>query len=178
MIPRRSFDPRTAGNLVLWLDDDQAAGRWGAKVGPAATQAATNNRPALAERNARPVLLFDGINDTLALPTLSLSGWHAFAVANPSSATAQTILHVAVSSTQSFTLSSSASGWAVLTASGAPATTPAFYGADSRVGANWSGGALKSFFNGSVGEILVYDATLSADQATAVTRHLTAKWGL
>lgn len=178
MIPRRSFDPRTAGNLVLWLDDDQASGRWGAKVGSAATQAATNNRPTLADRNARPVLSFDGINDTLALPTISLSGWHAFAVANPSSSTTQTVLYVAASSTQSFTLSSSAAGWAVLTASGSPTTASALYGVDSRVGANWSGGALKGFFNGSVGEILVYDAALSADQATAVTRYLTAKWGL
>lgn len=178
MIPRRSFDPRAAGSLLLWLDDDQSPSRWGAKVGSAATQAATNNRPSLSSRNARPVLSFDGINDTLALPALATAAWHAFVVANPASSTTQTLLHVASSSTQSFTLSSSSSGWALRTASGSPTTAAALYGADSRVGANWSGGALKNFFNGQIGEILVYGAALSSANAAAVSRYLTVKWGL
>lgn len=178
MIPRPSFDPRSIGNLVLWLDDDQSTGRWSAKLGASATQLATNNQPAISSRNSRPVLSFDGINDTLALPTITLSGWHAFVVANPASASAQTVLYIASSGTQSFTLNSSAAGWVVLSASGSPSTSPAFYGVDSRIGANWSGGALKGFFNGLIGEILVYDAALTSAQSTAVTRYLSAKWGI
>lgn len=178
MIPRQSFDPRTAGNLVLWLDDAQAVGRWTAKVGSDAVQAATNNQPAVSARNFRPVLSFDGINDTLAMPTIALSGWHAFVAANPSSASNQTLLYIAASGTQSFSLNSSAAGWAVLTASGSPSTSQALYGVDSRVGARWDGGALKGFFSGQIAEILVYDATLSAAQATAVTRYLSGKWGI
>lgn len=178
MIPRRSFDPRTAGTLVLWLDDGQAVGTWTANVGSNATQAATNNQPSVSSRNSRPVLSFDGINDTLALPTLSLSTWHAFAVANPSSASSQTVLYLAASGTQSFALNSSAAGWAVLSASGSPTTSPALYGVDSRVGAKWDGGALKGFFSGQIAEVLVYSAALTSEQATAVTRYLSGKWGI
>lgn len=178
MIERRSFDPRSVGGLVLWLDDDQSVGQWTAKLGVNATQNATNNQPAKAAVGSRPVLSFDGINDTLALPTFSMSTWHAFAVANPATSSTQTVLYLASSGTQSFTLASSASGMAVLTASGSPSTSPVFYGVDSRVGAGWSGGALKGFYQGTIGEVLVYDATLSAAQATAVTRYLRSKWGI
>lgn len=175
MIPRRSFDPRSIGNPVLWLDDAQSVGQWSAKIGPNATQTATNNQPAVSSRNSRPVLSFDGINDTLAFPGIALSGWHVFAVVNPEFATSQTVLSIASSSTQALVLSSSATGWAVLAASGSPVTAQAL---DSRIGARWDGGALKGFYRGSIGEVLVYDAPLTADQATAVTRYLSAKWGI
>ena len=178
MIPRRSFDPRSIAGITLWLDDAQSLGQWSAKVGPIATQNATNNQPALATYGARPVLAFDGINDTLALPTISLSAWHAFAVVNPSVATSQPVLHIAASTTQSFTLSSAATGWRIISASGSPTTAAAFFGADSRVGARWDGGALKGFFNGQIGEVLVYSAALASAQSTAVTRYLSAKWGI
>lgn len=178
MILRRSFDPRSIGGLVLWLDDAQSVGQWSAKIGSSATQTATNNQPAVSAVGARPALSFDGINDTLALPTLALSGWHAFAVVNPATSSSQTVLYIAASGTQSFSLSSSASGLAILTASGSPSTSAAFYGVDSRVGAGWNGGALKGFYKGLIGEILVYDSALTTEQATAVNRYLTAKWGL
>lgn len=175
MIWRRSFDPRSIGNLVLWLDDSQSVGQWSAKIGPNATQTATNNQPSASSRNSRPVLSFDGINDTLSLPSITLSGWHAFAVVNPAVASSQTVLSIASSSTQALVLSSSATGWAVLAASGSPVTAQAL---DSRIGARWDGGALKGFYRGSIGEVLVYDAPLTADQATAVTRYLSSKWGI
>ena len=178
MIPRRTFDPRAIAGIVLWLDDAQSVGQWSAKVGPHATQTATNNRPGLAAYGSRPVLSFDGINDTLALPTIALSGWHAFAVVNPEVATPQTVLYLAASGTQSFTLSSSATGWRVISASGSPATSNVLYGVDSRVGGGWDGGALKGFYKGLLGEVVVYNAALSAGQADAVTRYLSAKWGL
>lgn len=175
MIWRRSFDPRSIGNLVLWLDDSQAVGQWSAKIGPHATQTATNNQPAVSSRNSRPVLAFDGINDTLSFPGISLSGWHAFAVVNSAVPTPQAVLSIASSSTQAFVLSSSALGRAVVAASGGPLTAQAL---DSRIGARWDGGALKGFYKGSIGEVLVYDAPLTSDQATAVTRYLSAKWGI
>lgn len=175
MIWRRSFDPRSVGNLVLWLDDSQSVGQWSAKIGPSATQTATNNQPAASSRNSRPVLSFDGINDTLAFPGITLSGWHVFAVVNPAVASSQTVLSIASSSTQALVLSSSATGWAVLAASGSPVTAQAL---DSRIGARWDGGALKGFYRGSIGEVLVYDAALTSAQATAVTRYLSAKWGI
>lgn len=178
MIWRRSFDPRSISGLVLWLDDSQSLGQWSAKIGSNATQTATNNQPALSTIGVRPALSFDGINDSLTLPTFALSTWHAFAVVNPSTSSQQTVLHMAASGTQSFTLSSSASGLAVLSGSGSPTTSAAFYGSDSRVGAGWSGGALKNFYSGLIGEVLVYNATLSSAQSTAVTRYLSAKWGI
>lgn len=178
MIPRRSLDPRSIGGLVLWLDDAQSVGQWSAKIGPNAVQNATNNQPALATYGSRPVLAFDGINDTLSLPTIFLSAWHAFAVVNASVATSQPVLHVAASTTQSFTLSSAATGWRVISASGSPTASNAFFGADSRVGAKWDGGAMKGFFQGQIGEVLVYNAALSFAQAAGVTRYLSAKWGI
>lgn len=178
MIRVRPFDPRAVGGIVLWLDDTQAVGQWTAKHGPSATQTATNNQPSLATSGARSVLSFDGINDTLSFPAVSLSAWHAFAVANPATSSTQTVLHIASSGTQSFSMSSSASGLAIITASGSPSTSQALYGADSRVGAGWSGGALKDFFRGTIGEILVYDAVLSASQVAAINRYLSGKWGL
>lgn len=178
MIPRRAFDPRSIPGIVLWLDDAQSVGQWSAKVGASATQTATNNRPGISAYGSRPVLSFDGINDTLALPTFSIAEWHAFAVACPDSATQQTVLYLAASGTQSYTLSSSASGWQVISTSGSPATSSALYGVDSRVGGGWSGGSLKGFYKGLLGEVVVYSSALSTAQANAVTRYLSAKWGL
>lgn len=178
MIPRRSFDPRSIGGLLLWLDDSQTAREWSAKFGSSAVQTATNNQPTVSSIGTRPALSFDGINDTLSLPVTTLSTWHAFAVVNPATSTTQTVIHLASSGTQSFTLSSSAAGLAVISASGNPSTSAAFYGVDGRIGAGWSGGSLKNFYKGLIGEVLVYDATLSSPQATAITRYLSAKWGL
>lgn len=184
MIPRKTFDPRTIGNLALWLDasDAPAVGTWLDKSGNArnAAQLATNNQPALTNNAiaGRPALSFDGINDTLALPLISLSAWHAFAVVSPSIASSRTVLHLSASSTQYFTLSVGTTGAKVITASGSPSTGNALYGVDTRIGAGWDGGALKAFYGGLIGEILVYSAALSTGPATAVTRYLQGKWGL
>lgn len=184
MIRRKIFDPRTIGNLALWLDasDAPATGTWLDKSGNArhAEQLATNNQPALTSNAiaSRPALLFDGINDSLAIPVVSLAAWHAFAVVNPNLASQRTVFHWAASTTSVFTLSASTTGAQVVTASGSPSTAPAQYGTDMRIGAGWDGGALKKFFGGYLGEILVYSAALSSDQAAAVTRYLSGKWGL
>lgn len=178
MIPRRAFDPRSVAGIAIWLDDAQSAGQWSARIGPSAVQNATNNQPVLTAYRSRPALSFDGINDTLAMPTMFLSAWHAFAVVNPAVSTVQTALYIAASSTQSFSLKSSATGWRVISTSGGPTTTAAFYASDSRVGGGWDGGALKGFYKGSIGEVLVYNAALSSSQEAAVSRYLAAKWGL
>lgn len=184
MIPRKTFDPRTVGQLALWLDasDAPATGAWLDKSGNArhAAQLATNNQPALTTNAiaGRPALSFDGVNDTMAIPIIPLTAWHAFAVVSPSSASSRTVLHIAPSVTQYLQLTSSATGVQVVSTSGTPTTAAALYGADTRVGAGWDGGALKSFYGGLIGEIVVYTAALSAGQATAVTRYLQGKWGL
>lgn len=184
MIRRKIFDPRTIGNLSLWLDasDQPAVGTWADKSGNArnASQLATNNQPELALNaiGGRPALLFDGINDCLSIPVISLAAWHAFAVVNPTLASQRTVLHLAASTTSVFTLSASTTGSQVVSASGSPATVQAQYGSDTKVGASWDGGALKKFFSGHIGEILVYGAALSSDQAATVTRYLSGKWGL
>lgn len=184
MIPRKAFDPRTIGNLALWLDasDAPAIGTWLDRSGNArnASQLATNNQPTLTVNAlaGRPALLFDGINDSLALPVFAMSAWHAFAAVSPSIASSRTVLYLSPSTTQSLALSASTTGVQVVTASGSPATVSALYGVDGRIGAKWDGGALKSFYGGLVGEVLVYSATLSSDQAAAVTRYLSGKWGI
>lgn len=181
MIPRQTFDPRTIGGLALWLDasDQPSAGTWLDKSGNArnAAQLATNNQPALNAIGGRSALLFDGINDTLSLPIVSLAAWHAFAVVSPSIASQRTVLQLAASETAQFTLSASTTGLQVVTASGSPVTTAALYGSDSRIGASWDSGALKKFYGGLIGEILVYDAALATGQSDAVTRYLSRKWG-
>lgn len=181
MILRQPFDPRSIGGIALWLDaaDAPAAGQWLDKSGNArnAAQLATNNQPALTSNAmaGRPALYFDGINDTLSLSTVPLSAWHAFAACAPANSGA--VLYIAAGSTQSFTLSSSGSS-GVMTASGSPSTSAALYGIDSRVGAAWDQGALKSFYKGYIGEIIVYSAALTSSQAAAVTRYLSRKWGV
>lgn len=184
MIPRKSFDPRTVGVVALWLDasDAPAVGTWQDKSGNGrnAAQLATNNQPALTPNSlaGKPAVSFDGLNDTLAIPIMALTEWHAFAVVSPSMASPRTVLHVAASSTQYFQLTASTTGAQVASTSGSPTTTNALYGVDTRVGAAWDGGALKAFFSGLVGEILVYNAALAAGPAAAVTRYLQGKWGL
>ena len=100
---------------------------------------------------------------------------HAFAAHSP--ANSGTLLYLSASSTQSFSLASSGSP-VVAVASGAPASAPALYAADSRVGAGWDQGALKGFYKGVIGEIIVYSSSLTASQANAVTRYLSRKWGV
>ncbi len=181
MILSRPFDPRSIGGLALWLDasDAPSAGQWADKSGNArnAIQLATNNQPALTSSAmaGRPALYFDGINDTLSLATIPLTAWHAFAACAPTNSGA--VLYVAAGTTQSFTLYSAGSS-GVLTASGSATTSSALYGIDSRIGAAWSDGALKSFYKGYIGEILVYSAALTTGQAAAVTRYLSRKWGV
>ena len=184
MIRRKIFDPRTIGTLALWLDasDQPAAGTWLDKSGNSrnASQLATNNQPELAlnVQAGRPGLLFDGINDCLSIPVISLSAWHAFAVVNPNVASQKTVLHVTAGTTSIFTLSASTTGAQVVSASGNATTVSAQYGADTKIGASWDGGALKKFFSGHICELLVYSAELSSDQAASVTRYLSGKWGL
>lgn len=178
MIWKRTFDPRSLGNLVLWLDDRQASGAWTARVGQNATQPATNNQPKLATIGSRPALSFDGINDSLSLPVIALAAWHAFAVVNPSVSAAKTVLKIFASGTQAFTLQSSSTGLQVVSASGSPTQVTESFPVDSTIGAGRDGGVVKDFYSGLIGEVLVYSSALSETQATAVARYLTAKWGV
>jgi hypothetical protein len=177
VIPVRSFNPRSIASLALWLDGADTPGQWLDKSGNSrnAVQLATNNQPAISTLNGRAALSFDGINDTLALGTVGLAAWHAFVACSPTNSGA--ILFVSASSTQSFTLLSTGSA-GVITASGSPSTSSALYGVDSRIGARWDQGALKDFYKGLVGEVIVYSSALSAGQANAVTRYLSRKWGV
>lgn len=178
MIWRRSFDPRSLGSLVLWLDDQQAAGAWSAKVGFGAAQYATNNQPRLDKIGHRPAMNFDGINDSMALPLIPIASWHAFAVANPVASGARTVLQIAASGTQVFNLQSSTTGLQILTASGSPSQTADTFYAESVVGAGRDGGFARNFYGGLLGEVLVYSSVLDEGQATAVTQYLSKKWGL
>lgn len=177
MIRVRRLDPRSIGNLALWLDasDAPSLGAWADKsgLGRNASQVATNNQPALTGTiGGKPALFFDGINDNFALPPIALSAWHAFAVCQPTSN--KTLLYIAANGSQSFSLAPSTSGIVTASGSGTGQNNPSWV--DSRVGAAWSNGALQSFYAGLVGEVLVYSSALTSDQAAAVTRYLQAKW--
>lgn len=177
---RGPFDPRSVGNLVLWLDGAEGGieGLWPDKSGNGrpASQSATNNRPAIGTLGGRPAFSFDGLNDTLALPTLPITQWHAFAACSPTGSGTKTVLYVVNSSAQSFTLSCGAAG--VVAASGSPSSSPVSSGADTRIGASWDSGTLKSYYKGLVGEVLIYSAPLSAGAVTGITQYLAAKWGV
>lgn len=181
MILRQHFDPRSIGAVSLWLDaaDAPATGGWLDKSGNArnAVQLATNNQPVLTANamGNRPALFFDGINDCLSLVAIPLSAWTAFAAVSP--VTAGTAIHITASATSVLTLASGSTA-AVVTATGAATTVSALYGSDSRIGARWDAGALKDFYNGYIGEILVYPSQLSAAQTNAVARYLARKWAL
>lgn len=124
--------------------------------------------------NGRAALSFDGINDTLSLGAVALPSWHAFVACSPANSGA--LLFLSASSTQSFTLLSPGTV-GVAAVSGSASTSSALYGADSRIGARWSQGALKDFYKGMIGEVIVYSSVLTAGQAAAVTRYLSRKWG-
>lgn len=181
MILRQYFDPRSLGTIALWLDaaDSPSAGTWSDKSGNArnAVQLATNNQPALTANamGNKPALYFDGINDCLSLAVIPLATWTAFAAVSPT--VAGTALHVTAGTTSVFTLGSGSSA-AVVTASGSATTVPALYGSDTRIGAKWDSGALKDFYQGYIGEIVVYSSALTTDQTNAVSRYLARKWGL
>jgi hypothetical protein len=180
VILRTSLDPRSLGPIALWLDaaDAPSVGLATDKSGNGrdASQKATNNQPVLVANslNGRPALSFDGINDSLAISPFTISSWHAFVVCSPS-ASGGTVLYLPSTATESFSLTSGGSA-AVLSGSGSPSSAAAIYGADGRVGAGWSGGALKAFYKGLVGEVIVYSASLSSGSAAAITRYLTRKW--
>ena len=181
MILRQYFDPRSIGTIALWLDaaDATSTGAWLDKSGNArnAAQLATNNQPVLtaSAMGNKPALYFDGINDSLALSVIPLSAWTAFAAVSP--VTAGTAIHITAGSTSVLTLSSGSSA-AVVTATGSVTTVSAFYGSDTRIGAKWDSGALKDFYKGYIGEIVVYSSALSDAQVNAVSRYLARKWGL
>lgn len=177
MILPRPFDPRVIAGLALWLDGADSPSQWRDRSGYSrhAVQLATNNQPSVGTLNGRSALYFDGTNDTLALPVMPLGSWHAFVAHAP--ANNGTVLYVATSSTQSLSLSSDGAA-AVAVTSGSPTTADALYAADSRIGAGWNQGALKGFYKGAIGEIVVYETALTAAQASAVTRYLVRKWGL
>lgn len=182
MIPRKAFDPRSLQFIALWLDasDQPEAGAWRDKSGNGrhATQVATNNQPALVQNviASRPALDFDGINDSLAIASFSLSAWTAFAAVQPTVATQRTVLHVPSSSSESFNLTTSSTARQVVSSSGVAQPATSFLGADVRVGARWDGGALKSHFGGSLFEIVVYSRALTLEESDAVTRYLRQKW--
>ena len=94
MIRRKSFDPRTVAGLELWFDASDASTisidvgvrGWNDKSGNArhALQTASNSQPAWTQNALanKPVLTFDGLNDSLYLPVLDLSAWTIFIVCN------------------------------------------------------------------------------------------------
>ena len=177
MILRGAFNPRAIGELALWLDGADSPSQWLDKSAYARTavQLATNNQPAASTLNGRKALYFDGINDTFALPVIPMSSWHAFVAHSP--ANSGTLLYVAASSTQSFSVTSAGTA-RIEEAAGGPQTAAALYAADSRVGAGWEQGALKGFYKGVIGEVIVFSSSLAPAQSNAVARYLSRKWGL
>lgn len=180
MIPAKPFDPRSIGGLAIWLDAflPPNEGVWLDKSGNArhGTQDSVNNRPGWAAIgiNNRPALSFDGINDNWGLPPLSLPNWHVFAVCVPTGT--KTVAYVGAAGSIPRVLSSSGSG--LLTASGAASGSVSPTWVDTRVGASWDGGALKNYYAGMLGELLVFSSALATGQADAVSAYLSRKWGL
>lgn len=180
MIRARPFDPRSVGGLAIWFDALLAPnnGTWLDKSGNGrhGVQESVNNRPEVVESaiNGRPALSFDGINDNFGLPPLSLPNWHAFAVGVPAST--RTVVYVGAAGSIPRVLSSTAYG--LITASGAASGAVAPTWVDTRVGASWDGGALKSYYGGLLGELLVFSSALGAGQVSAVQTYLAKKWGL
>ena len=94
MIRWKTFDPRTVPGMELWLDASDASTitidtgvrGWADKSGNGrnASQTATNSQPAWTQNALanKPVLTFDGLNDSLYLPVLDLSAWTIFIVCN------------------------------------------------------------------------------------------------
>jgi hypothetical protein len=177
-----SLDPRAIGGLALWFDafDAPSPGSWADKSGNGrnASQAAFNNQPEYAASaiNGRPGLYFDGINDSLSIPVVPLASCHVFAVVSPVSSTGK-VVHVAASSTLAFSLTSTNTP-GLLAASGTLATVTSTPGMDTRMGAGWDSGAIKNFYKGYVGEVLVYGSVLAAAQVASVSNYLNRKWGL
>lgn len=180
MIPVKSFDARSVGGLAIWLDAflPPSETTWADKSGNGRNgrQDSVNNRPAWVASgiNGRPALLFDGINDNFSLPALSLPNWHVFAACVPTGN--KTIVYASTAGAIPQVLSSSSSG--IIVASGAASGTASPSWVDTRVGASWDGGAMRSFLNGYLGELLVFSSTLAAPQAAAVSGYLARKWGL
>lgn len=180
MRPLKTFDPRNLGGLEVWLDAfvPPEGGVWLDKSGNGRNgiQDAVNNRPVLVASgiNSRPALQFDGDNDNFAVAPLALPNWYAAAVCLPTGS--NTIAYVAQVNAIPRVLSSANSG--LVTASGAASGSVAPSFIDSRIGASWAGGSLKTFFNGLLGEVLIYSSTLGAGPAAAVESYLRAKWGL
>lgn len=180
MIRAKPFDPRNIGGLAIWLDAflPPSDGVWLDKSGNGrhGTQESVNNRPVLVSDgiNGRPALQYDGNNDSFGLPPLSLPNWHVFAVCIPTGT--NTVVYVGSAGTIPRVLSSSSSG--LITASGAASGSVAPTWVDTRVGASWAGGALKNFYDGMLGELLVFSSTLATGQANAVSAYLSRKWGV
>lgn len=90
----KAFDPRTVPGMELWFDASDASTitidtgvrAWSDKSGNGrnASQTATNSQPAWTQnaRANKPVLTFDGLNDSLYIPVLDLSAWTIFIVCN------------------------------------------------------------------------------------------------
>lgn len=82
----KPFDPRSLGNLVLWLDatrisglaDAAAVAQWDdlSGLGNHAAQATSGKRPTFqsAGINSRPAVVFDATDDFLLTPTVALGG--------------------------------------------------------------------------------------------------------
>jgi hypothetical protein len=180
VIRAKPFDPRTIGGLSIWLDAFVAPndGVWLDKSGSGrnGVQESVNNRPdwVASGINGRPALSFDGINDNFGLPPLALPNWHVFAVCVPTGT--KTVIYAGAAGAIPRVLSSTGSG--LLTASGAASGTVAPTWVDTRVGASWDGGALKSYYAGFLGELLVFSSSLASGQASAVQAYLTRKWGI
>jgi len=86
------FDPRQIAGLKLWLDaskitglnDGDSVGTWNDLSGNAndATQATSNKKPTFQtnEINGLPAVQFDGVDDTMAIPSITITGYTAFVV--------------------------------------------------------------------------------------------------
>lgn len=106
MIPWKTFDPQHVPGLSLWFDASDSASittdigvkGWNDKSGNArhATQAASNNQPALTQNaiDGKPAVVFDGLNDCLTFPILNLSAWTVFVVCERTGAGNGTILQI------------------------------------------------------------------------------------
>ena len=86
----QGFDPKSIANLSVWYDASDATtitlngsnvSQWNDKSGNGyhASQSTSANQPAYVtnDRNGRPVVSFDGVNDSLVTSSFS-NGWTTF----------------------------------------------------------------------------------------------------
>jgi hypothetical protein len=216
LVPRRNFTPRSISGLALWYDaadastvtvstgvsaiaDKSGNGRHG-------TQGVGNSQPAytIAGRNGRNVMTFDGTNDTIAIPSFSLSQPITMFVAGSStnanflidgSGTNRLALYRQAG--VSWTLFSGAilnggtsdTNWhSFRTVSNSTSSsihvdnsliTSGNAGTQTVASGLWLGASSGTsfFLAGQIGEVLLYGGLLTAGNIANLTAYLKAKWG-